>query len=98
MSVTPQAAVHLGQNYMENLRFTKNQPLKSVRELFQTTEGFMKDQTQITRLTTIDWKQPMWKGPSLLCDRAVQIANSKTYVLSDSVLCLGNISDKPVAA
>ena len=30
MSVTLQAAVHLGQDYSGNLRSTKNQPLKSV--------------------------------------------------------------------
>ena len=32
-----QAAVHLGQDYTENLQSTKSQPLKSVRQLFQTT-------------------------------------------------------------
>ena len=31
MNVTLQAAVHLGRDYMENLRFTKNQLLKSVK-------------------------------------------------------------------
>ena len=31
MSVTLQAPVHLGQDYAENLRSTKNQPLKSVK-------------------------------------------------------------------
>ena len=34
MSVTLQAAVHLGQDYTENLQSTKNQHLKSVRRLF----------------------------------------------------------------
>ena len=96
MSVTFQAAVHLGQDYTGNLRSIKNQPLKSVRQLFQTTERLITDQMEITGLSTIDWKQPMWRETTLLCDRAVQIANSKTYVFSDSVLCLGNISVKPV--
>ena len=80
MSVTPQAAVNLGQDYTENLRSTKNQPLKSVRQLFQTTARLITDQAQITGLTTIDWKQPLWKETTLSCDRAVQIANSKTFV------------------
>ena len=53
---------------------------------------------EITGLTTIDWEQPMWKETTLLCDRAVQIANSKTFVFSDLVLCLGTLSDKPVEA
>ena len=59
MSVTLQAAVHLGQDYKENLRCAKNQPLKSVRLLFQATERLIKDQREIPGLTTIDWKQPM---------------------------------------
>ena len=98
MSVTLQAAVHLGKDYTDNLRTTKNQPLKSVRHLFQTTERSIKDQTEITGLTTINWKQPMRKETCLLCDRDVHLANSKTYVFSDSVLGLGNISDKPIKA
>ena len=40
---------------------------------------------KITGLTMIDWKQLLWKQATLLCDGAVQIANSKT-VFSDSVL------------
>ena len=40
MSVTLQAAVHLGKDYTENLRSTKNQPKKSLRQLFQVTERF----------------------------------------------------------
>ena len=79
MSVTLQAAVHLGQDYTGNLRSIKNQPLKSVRQLFQTTERLITDQMEITGLSTIDWKQPMWRETTLLCDGAVQIANSQTY-------------------
>ena len=45
-NVTLEAAVHLGQDYMENLRFTKKQLLKSVEQLFQVTERLIKDQTQ----------------------------------------------------
>ena len=35
ISATLQAAVHLGQVYTENLQSTKNEPLKSLRQLFQ---------------------------------------------------------------
>ena len=56
MSVTLQAAVHLG---------TKNQPKKSLRQLFQVTERSTTDQTEITGLTTIDWQQPMWRDDSV---------------------------------
>ena len=52
------------------------------------TERLITDQTEITGLTTIDWQQPMWRERTLLTDRAVQFATTKTYVFSDSVLCL----------
>ena len=52
MSVTIQAAVHQGKDYTENLRSTKNQPLKSVKDLFQMCRR-LTEQTEITgpRLT-----------------------------------------------
>ena len=53
---------------------------------------------EITGLSTIDWNQPMWTESSLLCDRAVRIVKSKTFVFADSVLCLGGISTEPVQA
>ena len=48
--------------------------------------------------TTIDYEQPMWRSTTPLCDKAIEITNAKTYVFSDSVLCLGGISDQPVEA
>ena len=77
LTVTLQAAVHYGKEYTENLRPTKNHPLKYLRQLFQVTERLITDQTEITGLTTIDWQQPT--------DRAVQFASAKTYIFSDSV-------------
>ena len=85
MSVTLQAAVHLGKDYTQNMRSTKNQPLKSLRQLFQVSERLITDQTEITGLTTNDWQQLMWRETTLITDRAVQFAAAKTYVFSDSV-------------
>ena len=39
----------------------------------------------------------MWKETADSTDRAVQFATAKTYVFSDSVLCLGGITE-PVEA
>ena len=89
MSVTLQAAVHLGKEYTEKLRSTNNQPMTSLRQLFQVTERLITDQTEITGLTTIDWQQAMWRETTLLTDRAVQFATAKTSVFADSVLCVG---------
>ena len=89
MPVTLQAAVHLGRDCMKNLRSVKNQSSKSVNHLFQTTGKLIKDQKEITSLSTIGWHQRMWRESFLLCDGAVQIMKSRTYVFSDSVLSLG---------
>ena len=53
MSVTLQAAVHLGKDYREILRSTKNQPKKSLRQLFQVTERLITDQRDYW--TDNDW-------------------------------------------
>ena len=42
----------------------------------------------------IDTKHQL--AATLLCDKAIEITNAKTYVFADSVLCLGSISDQPV--
>ena len=84
--------------FMENLRFTTNQLLKSVKQFFQVTARLIEDQTEISGLTTIDDEQPTWRSTTLPCDKAVEITNAKTYVFSYSVLCLGGISDQPVEA
>ena len=96
MNVTLQAAVHLGQDYMENLRFTKNQLLKSVKELFLMNATLIKDQKEVIGLTTIDYKQPTWRSTTRVCDKAIEITIAKTYVFADSVLYLGGISTEPV--
>ena len=83
---------------MENLRFTKNQVLKSAKQLFQVTERLIRDWTEISGLTTIDFEQRTWRSTTLLCDKAFEITNAKTYAFSDFVLCLGGISDQPVEA
>ena len=45
MSLALEAAVHLGNLYTEKLRSTKNQPLKSLKQLLQVTEKWIMDQT-----------------------------------------------------
>ena len=62
ISVTLQAAVHLGKDYTENLRSNKNQPLKSVRQFFEVTERLITDQTE-----TSGRQQPMWRETTQSC-------------------------------
>ena len=60
------------------------------------TEILITDQTEITELTTKDWKQPTWNETTLLTDKAVQLTTVKPCVFSDSMLRLGGISDVSV--
>ena len=46
----------------------------------------------------IVWQQLVWQRTTLLTDKAEQFANAKTYVFSDSVLCMGGISPDHVSA
>ena len=62
------------------------------------TEKLMKDQTEISGLTTIDCKELSWRSTTLLCDKAIEITNARTYVFADLMLCLGSMSDQPVKA
>ena len=50
---TLQAAVHLGRDYFWNLQSVKKQSLKSAEQLFRTIDKLIKEQTEITGLSTI---------------------------------------------
>ena len=55
------------------------------------------EQTEITGVNTINFKELAWMATSLLYSKAYQITNAKTYVFSDSVLCVGKMEDDPIA-
>ena len=60
----------------------------SLEQLFYETRRLIRDQTEIIGVKTIDFKERMLRSTSLLCSRAYQITNAKTYILSDcSALC-----------
>ena len=80
------------------IRFTKNESLRPVKQLFQETEKLIKNQTEISGLITIDYEECTWSATSLLCDQVFQITNVKTYVFADSVFFLGSMKEEPVEA
>ena len=55
MTVTLQAAVHPGNDYLENLHSTENQPERAVKQLFDVTMKFVRDQKEIQGISVIDW-------------------------------------------
>ena len=95
MNTTLQAAVHLGQDYDQNLRFVKNQFWTSMKKLFKETEKLIKDQKENTGESMIDHKDYTWSATGLLCARIHQISNANTYVFADSVLSLGGFYREP---
>ena len=54
MNTTLQAAVHLGQDCDQNLRFAKNHFWSSLKMFFKETEKLIKNQTEINGVATID--------------------------------------------
>ena len=97
MTVTLQAAVHLGNENLENLHSTKNQPQRTVKQLFDVTKKLVRDQKEIQGIFVINFQTSSWKKTTLLTERAVQLSTTKTRI-SDSVLCMGRMSENPVSA
>ena len=62
LTVTLQAAVHLGNDYLENLHSSKNQPQRTVKPLFDVTKMLIRDQKEIQGISVIDWQQVLGKG------------------------------------
>ena len=69
MSVTLQAAVHLGKDYSEKLHSIKNQPKRTLKQLFNETEKLIRDQTEISGIPVIKWQLLVWQRTSLLTDQ-----------------------------
>ena len=87
MSVTLQVAVHLGRDCSLNFRQSK-----SVEQLFRTTEKVITEQTEITEMSTINRYLLIWRESSLLCERAVRMLKSKTYVFFLTRCCVWEAS------
>ena len=94
---THRAAIHLGQDCEANLRHVQNILWNSIGQLFHENGKLTCDQNEITGIRTIDFQDATWMSTSLLCEKAYQITNAKTYVFSDSVLYVGKMGDDPTA-
>ena len=64
LNTTLQAAVHLGQDYDQNLRFVENHFWSSLKKLFKETEKLIKNQTEIIDLSTIHYGDYTWSATS----------------------------------
>ena len=55
--VTQQAAVHLGGDYLDPSHSTKNQPPRTVKQLFDETSKLVREHTEIQGISLIDWQE-----------------------------------------
>ena len=77
---------------------TKNQPQRTVKQLFDMTSKLVKERTEIQGISFTDWQEDFGKMTTLVSDRAVRLSTAKFMYFSDSVLCMGRIGESPVSA
>ena len=97
MSSTLQASVSMGKNYSDNWHSIKNTEDLTIKQMFDISEKLISAQSdEIYGVNTINWGDSSWKHLSLIGDEEViNLSRAKVYVFSDSVLCLGKMSENP---
>ena len=88
ITVTLQAAVHLGSDYLENPHSTKNQPQRTVTQLFDVTKKLVRDQTEVQGISVIKWQQRTFESSYQM--------QKPTY--SPTQCCVWEGSKNPVSA
>ena len=69
----------------------------TVRDSYSMKMSNWSVNTEVTGVSTINFKDCTSMSTSLLCSKAYQISNAKAHVFSDSVLCVGTLGDDPIA-
>ena len=98
MSSTLEASVFMGKNYSGNSHSIKNTGKDlTMKQMFDISEKLITEQSdEIYGVNTINWSDCSWKHFSLIGDEEViSLSHAKVYVFSDSVLCLGKMSENP---
>ena len=98
MSSTLEASIFIGKEYSENLRSIKNTGKDlTMKQMFDISEKLIVGQSdEIYEVNTISWEDFSWKHLSLVGgEKVISLSHAKVYVLSDSVLCLGKMSENP---
>ena len=70
-----------------------------MKQMFDISEKLIAEQSdEICGVNTINWCDYEWKHLSLIGDEGVvSLSRAKVYVFSDSVLCLGKMSENPLS-
>ena len=93
-----EACVFVGKNYSENVHSIKNTRKDlTMKQMFDISEKLITEHSDdIYGVNTINWGDSAWKHLSLIGgEGVVSLSRAKVYVISDSVLCLGKMSENP---
>ena len=100
MSSTLVASVFMVKNYLDNLHSIKNTGKDlTMKQMFDISEKLITEQSdEIYGVNTINCDDSSWKHLSLIGgEKVVGLSRAKVYVFSDSVLCLGKMSENPLS-
>ena len=97
MSSTLQASVFMGKNCSDNLHSIKNTEDLTMKQIFDLSEKLIVGQSdEIYGIFTIYWENFSWKYLSLIGDEEIiSLLYTEVYVFSDSLSCLGKMSENP---
>ena len=89
MASSMRVAIHLGPNYLVNLKVHKTTNFDEIQSLFNITQNLILEHSkEILNVYTIDSASPSWTRSVLSHDQVIQWTKAKGRVHSDSVLCL----------
>ena len=92
------AAVHLGQNYIQNLVTFKNINFEELKTMFDISQKFILNQDiEILNVSTIEWIFSSSVRSTFLHDKVIKWTKAKVHVYSTSVLCLGKMQGQTEA-
>ena len=100
VSSTLEASVFMGKNFSEILHSIKVRGKDlTMKQMFDISEKLLTEQSDdIYEVNTINWCDSAWKHLSLIGgEEVVSLSRAKVHVFSDSVLCLGKISENPLS-
>ena len=100
MSSTVEASAFMGKNYSDNLHSIINTGENlTLKQMFDISEKLIVEQSdEIYGVNTISWESSQWIQLSLVNDeKVISLSHAKVCVFSDSVLCLGKMSQNPTS-
>ena len=98
MSATMKAAMHLGENYKDNMFTFRSTDFKALKTLFDITQKpILNQKHEIKHVSRIEWQFTPWARSTLLHDKVIKLSEAKVHVYSDSFLCLVKMHRHPEA-